>query len=188
MKKVQLKPNTYLCPSPAALVTSRDTGGRANIITIAWTGIVCSDPPMLSISIRPSRYSHAVLKDTGEFVVNVPSADMVKKVDLCGIISGRDSDKFEKAGLTPAAALHVAPPLIAECPVNLECRTTEVVPLGVHDMFLAEILAVHVSEDCVDDTDRIDIMRVNPLAYISIDRTYRSMGDALGSYGFSRKE
>ncbi len=187
MKKIQMKAGTYLCPAPAALVSCVDPGGRPNIITIAWTGIVCSDPPMLSISVRPSRYSHTVLKDTGEFVVNVPSADLVKKVDLCGIISGRDNDKFEVTGFTASPSLHVSPPLIEECPINLECRTTEVVPLGVHDMFLAEILAVHVSDDCVDEKGNIDGGKVNALSYIAADRTYRSMGDALGSYGYSRK-
>ncbi len=188
MKKVQLKPITYLCPVPAVLVSCQDRGGRPNLITIAWTGVVCSDPPMLSISIRPSRYSHGIIRESGEFVVNIPSADIVRKVDLCGIISGRDTDKFEKAGLTPLPASHVSPPLVKECPVNIECRLTEIVPLGVHDMFLGEIVATHINEDCVDESGQVNVGKVNPLAYTPPDRSYRSMGDALGSYGFARKE
>ncbi len=188
MKKVQLKASTYLCPVPAALVSCQDKGGRPNIITIAWTGVVCSDPPMLSISIRPSRYSHGIIKEAGEFVVNIPSADIIRKVDLCGIISGRDSDKFEKAGLTPLPASHISAPLIKECPINMECRLAEIVPLGVHDMFLGEIVATHINEDCVDDSGKVNVGKIDPLAYIPPDRSYRSMGDVLGSYGFARKE
>lgn len=187
MKKRSIKPSTFLVPVPAALVTCQDRGGRPNIITVAWTGVVCSDPPTLSISIRPSRYSHAVIKETGEFVVNIPGVDIIRKVDQCGITSGKDSDKFADTGLKPVNAEKVAPPLIDECPVAMECRLIEIVPLGIHDMFLGEIIATHVADEAFDARGNIRMEIVNPLGYSPLDRTYRAMGDALGSYGYSRK-
>lgn len=188
MKKRSIKPSTFLVPVPAALVTCQDRGGRPNIITIAWTGVVCSDPPMVSISLRPSRYSHAIIRESGEFVVNIPPVDIVRKVDQCGIHSGKETDKFSAMGLTPVEAEKVSAPLIEECTVSLECRVTEIVPLGVHDMFLGEILATHVAEEAFDAEGHIRMEIVNPLGYNPMDRTYRAMGDALGSYGYSRKK
>ena len=187
MKKRTINPSTYLAPVPAALVTCRDSGGRPNIITIAWAGVICSDPPMVSISIRPSRYSHDIIKNSGEFVVNIPPTDIVRNVDTCGILSGKKVDKFDEAGLTAVAAEKVSPPLIEECVVCLECRVTEIVPLGIHDMFLGEVLATHVAEEAIDQEGNILMERINPLGYSPIDRTYRPIGDALGSYGYSRK-
>jgi flavin reductase (DIM6/NTAB) family NADH-FMN oxidoreductase RutF len=188
MKKRVFPPSTFLAPVPAALVTCQDSGGRPNIITIAWAGVVCSDPPMVSISIRPSRYSHGIIKNSGEFVVNIPPAEIVRKVDTCGILTGKDVDKFSEAGLTPVPAEKVSAPLIDECVVCLECRLTEIVPLGVHDMFLGEILATHVAEEALDDEGNIRMEIINPLGYSPLDRTYRAVGDALGSYGYSRKK
>lgn len=187
MKKKSLPPSTHLCPVPAALVTCRDRGGRSNIITIAWTGVVCSDPPMVSISIRPSRYSYGIIKDTEEFVINIPPVEIIRKVDLCGILSGKDVDKFAETGLTAAEAREVSPPLIDECMICLECRLTEIIPLGVHDLFLGQVLATHVAEEALDEKGGVLMEIVNPLAYSSPDRSYRAVGDALGSYGFSRK-
>ncbi len=187
MKKKTITPSTFLCPTPVALVTCRDKGGRPNIITIAWTGVICSDPPMLSISIRPSRYSHGIIKDTGEFVVNLPPVDIIRKVDLCGIISGKDVDKFAQTGLTAAEAEKISPPLIEECTICLECKLTEIIPLGVHDMFLGQIVATHVAEEALDERGGIRMEIANPLAYSPPDRSYRALGDPLGSYGFSRK-
>ena len=188
MKKRTVKPSTFLCPTPVVLVTCQDKGGRPNIITIAWTGIICSDPPMVSISIRPSRYSHGIIKETGQFVVNIPPVDIIRKVDLCGIISGKDADKFKEAGLTAVPADKVSPPLIEECSISLECSLTEIVPLGIHDMFLGEIMATHVAEDAFDDGGNISMGRINPLAFSPLDHSYRALGDALGSYGYSRKD
>ena len=187
MTKKSLKPSTLLCPAPAVLVTCQDRGGRPNIITLAWAGVVCSDPPMLSVSIRPSRYSHGIIRETGEFVVNIPPADLVRQVDLCGIISGRDRDKFAETGLTAVPSDKVAPPMVDECTINLECKVTEIIPLGVHDMFLGEIVAVHVSAEAVDGKGQIIMHRVNPLVYCPPDHSYRAVGDALGTYGYSRK-
>ena len=187
MKKRSIKPSTFLAPIPAALVTCQDKGGRPNIITIAWTGVVCSDPPMVSISLRPSRYSYGIIKESGEFVVNLPTVDIIRKADHCGITSGKDSDKFADTGLTPVSAEKVTPPLIEECSVSLECRLTEIVPLGVHDMFLGEIVATHVADEAFDADGNIRMEIINPLGYSPIDRTYRAIGDALGGYGYSRK-
>jgi flavin reductase (DIM6/NTAB) family NADH-FMN oxidoreductase RutF len=132
------KPGTMLCPLPVVMVTCVGREGRPNIFTVAWTGIVCTDPPMLSISVRPERYSYELLQETGEFVVNIPSVREVRATDLCGVISGREVDKFERTGLTPAPASVVSAPLIRECPVSLECRVTQTLSLGSHTLFLAE--------------------------------------------------
>ncbi len=189
MKKRSISPSTILSPVPAALVTCQDKGGRNNIITIAWTGVVCSTPPMVSISIRPSRYSHGIIKETGEFVVNIPPAGIVEKVDICGIVSGKNVDKFSEAGLTAAPATVVSAPLIEECTISLECKVTEIVPLGVHDMFLGEIVATHVTEEAFDADGKLDLTSIDPLGYCPADRTYRAVSsEALGSYGYSRKE
>ena len=188
MKKRSIKPSTFLAPVPAALVTCRDKGGRPNIITIAWTGVVCSDPPMVSISIRPSRYSHGIIKETLEFVVNIPTVDIILKADHCGITSGKDSDKFADTDLTPVDGQVVSAPLIEECAVCLECRLTEIVPLGIHDMFLGEVVATHVADEAFDSDGKIRMEILDPLGYSPIDRTYRGLGDALGGYGFSRKK
>ena len=187
MKKRTIKPSPVLSPVPAALVTCQDRGGRSNIITIAWTGVVCSDPPMVSISIRPSRYSHGIIKETGEFVINIAPSKIVRNVDACGIVSGKKVDKFAEAGLTAVPASVVSPPLIDECTVSLECRVTEIVPLGVHDMFLGEIVATHVAEEAFDPEGNLDLALIDPLGYCPLDRTYRAVGEKLGSYGYSRK-
>lgn len=188
MNKRSIKPSTFLTPVPVALVTCQDKGGRPNIITIAWTGVACSDPPTVSISIRPSRYSYAIIKETGEFVVNIPTVDIIRKVDQCGITSGKDSDKFVTTGLTSVSSEKVAPPLIEECSISMECRLIEIVPLGVHDLFLGEVLATHIAEDAFDTDGNIRMEIINPLGYNPLDRTYRAIGDALGSYGYSRKK
>ena len=187
MTKRSVPPSTFLAPVPAALVSCQVAGGRPNIITLAWTGVVCSDPPMIGISIRPSRYSYGIIRDSGEFALNIPPAELVEQVDLCGILSGRDVDKFAETGLTPLPALKISPPLIAQCGVNMECRVTEHVPLGTHDLFLAEILATHVDEEAFGEDGNLMMERINPLGYIPPDRSYRAMGDALGSYGYSRR-
>ena len=135
-------------PIPAVLVSCGGTGEwRPNLITIAWTGTVCTDPPMLAISVRPDRHSHAIIGATREFAVNVPSAAEVKALDWCGVVSGRDADKFAATGLTPAPALKLGCPIVAECPLNIECRVRRTMELGSHTLFLAEVVAVQVSSD-----------------------------------------
>lgn len=186
-KKV-LSATTALYPMPAVLVScAGDTGGRwkQNLITLAWAGIASSEPPMVSIAVRPSRYSHGLISSTGEFTVNVPSAGMCDAVDLCGNVSGRDHDKFALTGLTPAPAQTIRPPIVAECPVSLECRVRHRFAGGSHDLFVAEIVAVQASESVVDAKGRIDVALVDPLCYGG--GVYWRLGERLGTYGHSRK-
>lgn len=164
MKK-QLTPQTLLYPAPVVLVSCGGLAGPKNIVTLAWAGVVNSTPPMVGIGVRPSRYSHELISQTGEFVVNIPRADQLKAVEVCGSTSGRTSDKFAATGLTAVPAQKVKAPLIAECPVNLECRVQQVVKLPSHDLFLAEIVAVHADETVLDAGGRIDPAKARPLAY-----------------------
>jgi flavin reductase (DIM6/NTAB) family NADH-FMN oxidoreductase RutF len=177
------KPGTLLCPVPAVMVTCVGRDGRSNIFTVAWTGVVCSDPPMLSISVRPERYSYELLQETGEFVVNIPSVREVRATDLCGVISGRDGDKFERAGLTPAPASVVSAPLIRECPVNLECRVTQTLALGSHTLFLAEIVATQVSKSLMTESGRLALEKAGLTAFAH--GHYYALGRHLGHFGFS---
>ena len=187
MSRKMLSPTTTLLPLPAVLVTCGDFDINPNIITIAWCGIVCSEPPMLSISIRESRYSYEIIKNSGEFVLNITSAKIVKEVDICGNNSGRDMDKFQETGLTPIPATKVKPPLIKESPVNLECQVRRTIELGSHSMFLAEIVVTHVDEDYLDANGRLDIRKIDPIAYCPGVREYWSgLTIVHGNYGYSR--
>ncbi len=185
MAKVTVKPSTYLYPVPTVMVTSGPRE-RPNIITLAWVGTVCSTPPMVGISIRPSRYSHELVTQHGEFAVNVPTAEQVGVVDYCGMVSGRDVDKFSAAGLTPLPASAIATVIIAECPVNLECKVQQMLSLGSHDLFLAEIVAVQVDEEILTARRQLDLSRATALAYGTAE--YWALGERLGSYGFSAKK
>ena len=144
------KPGNMLYPLPAVLVSVADRQGNANLFTVAWTGTVCSDPPMVSISVRPERYSYHMIEETGEFVVNLTTEALACATDYCGVKSGRDVDKWGAMKLTPLKGEHVQAPMVAESPVNLECRVTRKLELGTHHMFLAEVLAVHVDETYMD--------------------------------------
>ena len=183
--KIQRRPSTFLLPVPVSLITVAAPEGPGNIITLAWVGAVCSAPPMVSISVRPSRYSYDLLQRSNEFVVNVPRAEQVELVDVCGIVSGRDSDKFALTGMHPVPAAIVGAPLIEECPINLECATRHWLSLGVHDLFIGEIVAAHFNEDVVDGRGRLDKSRLDPLAYV--DGEYWSLKEKVGSYGFAKK-
>lgn len=182
MKKVQ-KPSTALFPVPSVLVTTISEG-RPNIITLAWVGTVCSSPPMLSVSLRPQTYSHGILTKAREFVLNIPGADRVKEMDLCGMVSGRDEDKFALTGFTPQPATKVQAPLIAECPVNIECRVNQIISLGTHDMFISEILAVYVDEAVLDEKGRIDVQKMEPVAFVA--GQYWAVTRHLADMGFAR--
>jgi len=184
--KIQKTPFTTLFPVPAVAVTSIGKTGAPNVMAIAWAGTVCSDPPMVSISVRPSRHSNGLIKETGQFVINIPRSDQVRQLDLCGSISGRDADKFELSGFTPTPASKVMPPLIAQCPVNIECEVRQVIPLGAHDMFIGEIVAVHMDEEVLDERGRLDFSKMRPFAYNNAE--YWSMKEKIGHYGFTRKE
>lgn len=184
MVKVLWKPGTMLYPAPLALVSCGDKTDNHNIITIAWAGTVCSEPPMVSISVRPSRYSHEIIKKTGEFVINLPNVKLAFAADYCGVRSGREVDKFSHLKLTPVEAEHVKAPLIGECPLNIECRVTEVRPLGSHDMFLAEVLGIYADKKYMDQkTGALDLRAADLICYSH--GKYYALGKQLGYFGYS---
>ena len=180
------KAGNMLYPLPAVLVSVADLEGKSNLFTVAWTGTICSDPPMVSISVRPERYSHHMIEETGEFVINLTTETLAYATDYCGVKSGRDVDKWSKIHLTPIAAEHVKAPMVKESPVNLECRVTRKLELGTHDMFLAKILAVHVDDQYMDESGRFNLNDANPLVY-SHGR-YLTTGKEIGSFGYSVKK
>ena len=164
MSKVQWKGSTLLAPVPAALV-SCGTVENPNALTIAWTGITCSDPPMTYISVRPQRHSYGIIKESGEFVINLTTGVMARATDFCGVRSGREMDKLAAAGLTVEPAQEVAAPVIAQSPLALECRVKQIIPLGSHDMFLAEIVAVDVEEKLLDEAGKLHLEKAGLMAY-----------------------
>ena len=186
MKKRSIKPFRPVHPSPAALVTSVSEEGRPNIITLGEVfNISIASPVILGIAIAKPRYSHELISAAREYVVNLPAAGMVEVVDRCGTVSGRDVDKFAEFGLTPVPAEKVRPPLIAECPISIECRVIGIQELGDHDLFLGEAVAEHVAEDALDDGGRIRVDELDPLCYLHGE--YWSCGRKLGQHGFSRE-
>ncbi|MBU7007427.1 flavin reductase family protein [Phosphitispora fastidiosa] len=186
INKVTKQASTILFPVPAVLVTCQSGDSAPNIITIAWTGIMNSSPPMVYIGVQPSRHSYSLIKESGEYVINIPSSDWIRVVDYCGTVSGRTVDKFKEKHLNPIPAAHVKPPLINECPVNMECRVRQVISLGSHDVFIAEVLAVHFDENVLDEKGRPDLDRIRPVGYGAGE--YRLMADILGQHGCSRTE
>ncbi len=183
--KVKKSPWAALFPCPVVLVTCVDSKGIPNIITLAWVGTVCSNPPMLGLGIRPHRYSYGLIERSGEFVVNIPTKEILKETDFCGMVSGKDVDKFSQTGLTPEPAEKVKPPLIKECPVNIECVVKKKIPLGVHHLFLGEIVHVHVDQEILNEKGRIDFNRASPFVYNQGE--YWSLNRKIGLYGFSKK-
>lgn len=161
VKKQQWKPGNMLYPLPAVLVSLGREGEKPNMITVAWTGTVCTNPPMVYISVRPERYSHAILKETKTFVINLTTEKLLKATDYCGVRSGRDVDKFKETGLTAVPGPVTGCPMVEESPVNLECRVKEIKALGSHDLFLAEVVAVHVSEDYMEGNGRFRLNRTD---------------------------
>ncbi len=186
MTRVNLRPATSLYPQPAVMVTAGDFDAAKNIITLAWVGVACSDPPMVSIGVRPERFTHRMIKDSGEFVVNVPRAGLIRETDLCGNTSGKAVDKFQLTGLTPVRAEKVKAPVIAECPISLECVVRGLHRLGSHDLFLGEVVNISADPAALDEHGHLDLGKVDPLAYGGGD--YWSMGRRLGVYGFSKKK
>lgn len=183
MGKQSWKAGNMLNPVPAVMVSVADRENRPNIITVAWAGTVCTNPPMVSISVRPSRHSYHIIEETGEFVINLTTAELVKACDYCGVVSGRDVDKFAKTGLTPMPVEHVHAPAIAESPVNIACRVVESRPLGSHTMFLAEVLGVTVDDAYLDESDRLHINGAGLVMYSHGE--YFSLGKKLGKFGYS---
>ncbi|AZR72456.1 flavin reductase [Anoxybacter fermentans] len=186
MSKKLLKPTTALAPVPVVLVSCCNEAGESNIITIAWVGTLCSEPPLIGIGIRKSRFSYDMIKETGEFVVNLPSENLVWTTDFCGINSGRNVDKFGELELTPVPGEKVNAPLIGECPVNIECKVTKILELGSHDLFIGEVVAVHAEDDVLDENGRFCMEKAGLIAYGS--GNYWSLGRSLGSAGFSKKK
>ena len=186
MKKVILPGSTKLAPVPAVLVGTTDKNGKHNLITVAWTGVLSSEPPMLSISVRPGRYSHDALEKKGCFTVNLPAAEQAELVDWCGLVSGKDHDKFAEKGLTALPGSKVDAPVVAECPVALECQVRQKLSFGTHDVYLAEIAAVQVSEEFLTADGTFDLSRQNLLSYVC--GQYYSLGSLIGSFGFSLKK
>lgn len=172
-----------LYPLPAVLISAADKSGRDNLFTVAWTGTICSDPAMVSISVRPERYSYHMIEETGEFVLNLTTEKLAWATDYCGVRSGRDVDKWKEMQLTRAYGEYVKAPMVAESPVNLECRVTEKKVLGSHDMFLAEVLAVHADEAYMDEKGAFQLSEAKPLVY-SHGRYY-SVGKEIGKFGYS---
>lgn len=183
MAKRTLKPGTLLCPVPAVMV-SCGSGEEKNIITIAWTGIINSEPPLTYVSVRRSRHSHHLIEESGEFVINLTTESLAFAADFCGVKSGRDVDKFRELNLTPEPAEQVACPMIAQSPVNLECKVKEVHPYPTHDMFVAEIVAVHVDEAAFDENGRMPLEDLGMLAYVH-GHYLGVKKHSLGRFGFS---
>ena len=186
MEKITWKPGNMLYPLPVVMVSCADRAGNDNILTIAWTGTICSNPPMLSISVRKERNSYPMIHETGEFVVNLTTEDLVFATDYCGVKSGRDVDKWKEMNLTRESGEVVKAPMIKESPVNIECRVTEEKDLGSHVMFLAEVVSVHVDKAYMDDQQKFHLDKANPIVYSH--GTYFGMGRELGTFGYSVKK
>lgn len=183
MGKQSWKPGNMLYPLPAVLITVADKKGNQNIFTVAWTGTVCSEPAMVSISVRPERHSYHMIEETGEFVINLTTKELAYATDYCGVKSGRDTDKFQDMKLTTLPAEKVAAPLLEKSPVNLECRVKEIMKLGTHDMFIAQVVAVHADEKYMDKEGRFSLAKAEPMVYSH--GTYFTLGKEIGTFGYS---
>ena len=181
MKK-QISPGALLSPVPAVLVSCGSVE-KPNLLTIAWVGTICTHPAMVSISVRPERFSYPLIKETGEFVINLPGESMVRTLDFCGVRSGRNTDKFAVCGLTAVPAAGVSAPAVAECPVSFSCKVKEVIPLGSHDLFLAEIVAIEAEDWLFEESGRLALEKMGMVAYAHGE--YFSLGEKLGSFGYS---
>ncbi len=186
MSKQAWKPGNMLYPSPVVMVSCKDGDAPANIITIAWTGTVCSDPVMLSVSIRPERHSHAIIENSGEFVVNLVSQKLAYACDWCGVKSGRDFDKFKEMKLTEYKSEFMDTPAIAESPVNIYCKVVKTERLGSHDMYIAEVIGVTVDDEYMDENGRFALEACDLVAYSHGE--YFELGEKLGKFGYSVKK
>ncbi len=182
MAKRTLKGGALLSPLPPTMVSCGDME-NSNIITIGWTGILNTIPPKTYISVRPSRHSYNMIKESGEFVINLTPSQLVKEADYCGIYTGKKVDKFEKCKLTKSPATQVSCPVIEECPISIECRVSEIIPLGSHDMFMADILCINVDEKLFDKEGKMHFEKANLIAYAHGE--YYELGKKIGKFGFS---
>ncbi len=183
MPKKLLEPQTMLFPLPAVLVSCQRKGQKPNIITLSWVGVVCSEPPMVGISIRKNRFSFGIIKESKEFVINVPRGGLLRATDFCGTVSGKDVDKFAQTKLTPAKSAKVNVPLIEECPVNLECVVRQILDLGSHSLFIGEIMATHVDAECLNERGEPDIDKMSLFCYCPKAHQYRAVSEMLAEYG-----
>ena len=173
--KRQLNPGTVLAPAPVVLLSVAGED-RPNIITLSWVANVCSRPPTVVAGIRPERHSYQLVKDAGEFVLNIPSIEQLNGTEFAGTKSGREYDKFAEGGFTPEPATKVSAPMIKECPINIECKTTQILPLGAHDLFVAEVVAVHVDESTLNENGRFDASKTSLFTYLPLNGQYWSLG------------
>lgn len=185
MSRQVWRAGNMLYPVPAVMVSCKREGEKPNIVTIAWAGTVCSDPAMVSISVRPERYSYDIIKETGEFVINLVNEDLVFATDYCGVKSGRDVDKFKEMKLTELESTKISAPGIAESPVCIECKVVQVLELGSHHMFVAEVKAVSVDEKYMDEKGKLDLKKAGLVSYSHGE--YYTLGNLLGTFGFSVK-
>lgn len=181
--KVVKKAFAALRPVPVVLV-SCGHAEKANIITIAWTGILCSNPPQIGIGVKPERHSHDLIHKTGEFVINIPGEELIDEVEYCGFSSGRDVDKFAALKFTPIPGSVIETPIIAECPINIECRVGHHLPLGSHDLFIGEVVAVQINSKVMNERGRVDDKKLKPILFNTNE--YWGLGELLGSYGFQK--
>lgn len=186
MAKVTVRLNPAMTPIPTLLVTCIDAAGKANIITISYAGIINTLPPIVNIAIKPSRYSHGVIRETREFAINIPGVDLLEISDWCGVVSGREVDKFAESGLTALPATRIRSPLIEECPVNFECQVIDIQTYGGYDLFVAEIVACHADEEMLGDGKKVDIGRLQPIAFCYNAMEYWSLAEPLGRYGYTK--
>ena len=183
MAKQKWKPGNMVYPLPAVLVSCGDKNGNVNLMTAAWTGTICSDPPMVYVSVRKERYSHHMIKETGEYVINLTTEKLARATDFCGVRSGRNMDKFKEMKLTPVFGELQYAPMVAESPVSIECRVTNGRELGSHDMFMAEVTAVHVDEQYMDEKGTFHLEKAAPLVYSH--GQYYGIGKHLGGFGYA---
>ena len=183
MAKQTWKPGNMIYPIPAVMVSVTDGKGQDDIITVAWTGTICTNPPMAYISVRPERFSYHMIKETGEFVINLTTEELAAATDYCGVRSGRDVDKFKETGLTREKADIVKAPMIKEAPVSIECRVKEIRELGSHHMFMAKVVNIMVDDDYMEDNGRFALEKTNPLIYSH--GGYYETGKKLGTFGYS---
>lgn len=186
MPKAEWKPGNMLYPLPAVMVSVADEEGHDNIITVAWAGTVCTNPPMVSISVRPERYSYKMIMDTKEFVINLTTEKLAYATDYCGVKSGRDVDKFKEMHLTREPASYVGAPMIGESPVSIECRAREIKEYGSHTVFTADVLAVHVDTEYMNEKGKFDLTMANPIVYSHGE--YYGLGKKIGTFGYSIKK
>jgi flavin reductase (DIM6/NTAB) family NADH-FMN oxidoreductase RutF len=184
MEKKLFKGSVVLNPVPVVLITTKNSEGKDNVFTVAWTGTICTKPPMLSISIRPERLSYEYIKETMEFTVNLPTRRLTRETDYCGVRSGRTNDKIKEMGFTLKEGKEVKSSYIEECPVNIECKVKQIIPLGTHDLFLAEVLCSHIDSRLLDENEKIHFEWANLIAY-SHGEYFPMPKEAIGSFGYS---